>query len=118
MTAGWCGPIRYGRPVLVTLGPHQFEVGDRALVVAVVDDVARAVADGADVVAVADPSSVEADVPVVALTDVDPPPEGEREEVLARQALAITRGARVVVTRDVRGTRRVADVLAAILASA
>jgi dihydropteroate synthase len=104
--------------VLVTLGPHRFEVGDRALVVAAVDDVEQAVADGADVVAVADPSTVDVDVPVVALADVDPPPEGEREAVLARQALAITRGARVVVTTDVRGTRRVADVLAAILAAA
>jgi hypothetical protein len=104
--------------VLVTVGPHRFEVGDRALVVAVVEDVGQAVADGADVVAVADPSTVDVDVPVVALADVEPPPAGDREEVLARQALAITRGERVVVTRDVRGTRRVADVLAAILASA
>ena len=104
--------------MLVTLGPHRLEVGDRALVVAAVDDVEQAVADGADVVAVAEVSGVHVSVPVVALDDVDPPAEGEREEVLARQALAITRGARVVVTRDVRGTRRVADVLAAILASA
>jgi hypothetical protein len=106
--------------VLVQLGPHRFEVGDRALVVAAVDDVEQAVADGADVVAVTDPASVDADldVPVVALADVEPPAEGGREEVLARQALAITRGTRVIVTRDVRGTRRVADVLAAILASA
>ena len=102
--------------MLVTLGPHRFEVAHRALVVAVVDDVEQAVADGADVVAVDDPSTVQAGVPVVALADVDPPPTGAREEVLARHALAITRGARVVVTDDVRGTRRVADVLAAILA--
>jgi hypothetical protein len=112
---GWC---RYGRPVLVTLGPHRFELADRALVVAVVDDVRQAVEDGADVVAVTDPSTVDVGVPAVALVDVEPPDDGEREEVLARQALAVTRGARVVVTRDVRGTRRVVDVLAAILAAA
>ena len=104
--------------MLVTLGPHQFEVGHRALVVAVADDVEQAMADGADVVAVPDPSTVAVDGPVVALAEVDAPPTGEREEVLARQALAVTRGARVVVTRDVRGTRRVVDVLAAILAKA
>jgi hypothetical protein len=86
----------------------------RVTVIAVVDDLEQAIADGADLVAVADPSAV--DVPAVALADVDPPPEGDRATVLATHALAITRGARVVVTRDVRGTRRVADVLAAILA--
>jgi hypothetical protein len=102
--------------VLVTLGPHRFDVEHRALVVAVVDDLQAAIAEGADVLAVADPSSVEVGIPTVALSDVEAPVDGDRDEVLARQALAITGGARVVVTRDVRGSRRVADVLAAILA--
>jgi hypothetical protein len=111
--------------VLVALGPHQVEVGHRALVVGVVDDdpaaLARAVAQGAD--ALVGPPGQD-DVPRVSDADLAllgglftpvPPAGTDPAAALATQALAITRGARVVATRDVRGTRRVAHVLAAIL---
>jgi hypothetical protein len=114
--------------VLLALGRHQVEVSDRALVVGVVDgadvDLARRmVADGAD--ALLGPVEAVDDVPLVTAVDLEalgatylaaPEPDADRASQLATQALAITRGARVVATRDVRGTRRVADVLAAILA--
>ncbi len=102
----------------------------RALVVGVVgpdDPAQRHRAEGADLLAAGDPSTVPADLPVVALDGPELTTLGElvvplpaagvdREAALATVALAVTRGARVVLTRDVHGTRRVVDVLAAILA--
>ena len=83
--------------------------------------------EGPDLLALGPGIDVDVEVPVVvlggpalaALGDLVVPAldeEVDREQALAVQSLAITRGARIVVTRDVRGTRRVADVLAAILA--
>jgi hypothetical protein len=92
--------------VHVELGARRFDVTHRAVVVAA--DEAADVVLGRDV--------EEADL--VALGDLyvpAPGPDVDPDTALARQALAITRGARVVGTRDVRRTRRVADVLAAIL---
>jgi hypothetical protein len=117
----------------VALGDRQWDVTHRALVLGVVDgpeplaQAARHLAEGADLLAVDGDLDIDATVPVVVLDGpelaglgdlvVPAPDEGaDRERVLAVQSLAITRGARVVLTRDVRGTRRVADVLAAILA--
>jgi hypothetical protein len=119
--------------VLVALGDRQWDVTHRALVLGVVDgpdaigQAVRHVAEGTDLLALAGDLDISATVPVVRLDGpelaelgdlvVPAPDEGaDRERVLAVQSLAITRGARVVLTRDVRGTRRVADVLAAILA--
>ncbi len=119
--------------MLVALGDRQWDVTHRALVLGLVDgpdpgdQAARHVADGADLLALAPGVAIQAAVPMVdlggpelaALGDLVVPATDEgddRERVLAVQSLAITRGARVVITRDVRGTRRVADVLAAILA--
>jgi hypothetical protein len=119
--------------VFVALGARQWDVTHRAVVIGLVDgddpeaEAARHLADGADLLglapgvevvtalAVVDPNGPE----LTALGDLvlpAPARSEDRETVLARQSLAITRGARVVLTRDVRGTRRVADVLAAILA--
>jgi hypothetical protein len=119
--------------VLVALGDRQWDVTHRALVLGLVEgpeaaaQAATHVAEGADLLALGPGIDINADVPVVVLgapelvalgdlvmTALDE--EVDREQVLAAQSLAITRGARIVVTRDVRGTRRVADVLAAILA--
>jgi hypothetical protein len=119
--------------VLVALGDRQWDVTHRALVLGLVEgpeavtQAARHVAEGTDLLALAPGVEVAAEVPVVAVDGAElaalgdlvvPAPAGgeSRERVLAIQSLAITRGARVVLTRDVRGTRRVADVLAAILA--
>jgi hypothetical protein len=116
--------------VLVALGDREWDVTHRALVVGVVgpDDPAdRHRAEGADLLAAGPAASIEADLPAVALDgpelaalgDLLVPlatPGVDRETALATVALAVTRGARVVLTRDVRGTRRVVDVLAAILA--
>lgn len=101
---------------------------DRALVVGVLDGpdaelAGRMVAEGADVLL--GPPEVVADAVRVTVEQLEalgdlflaaPDPDADRATQLATQALGITRGARVVATRDVHGTRRVADVLAAILA--
>ena len=121
----------------MTLGAREWDVTHRAVVIGLVDadldgdgpdaQVARHLAEGADLVAL-EPGVEVASTPaavdlhgseLAALGDLvlpAPAASEDRETVLATQSLAITRGARVVVTRDVRGTRRVADVLAAILA--
>ncbi len=119
--------------MFVALGDRQWDVTHRAVVIGVVDgddpeaQAARHLADGADLLAMEPGVQVVAALPRVdaggpelealgGLLVPAPALHEDRETVLATQSLAITRGARVVLTRDVRGTRRVADVLAAILA--
>ena len=104
--------------MLVTLGSRTYDVTTRALVIAA----AGAAADGADLVEVAGPQPLY-------VTPVD---EAGGEPALivpdrlfadvtgadcptAATAVAVIRGARLVRTADVRGARRVCDVLAAVL---
>ena len=114
--------------MLVALGAGRWDVTHRAVVVGLVEDpedAGRHLADGADALATVG-VELDVDLPVVALDGPEleavgelvvpaPARDADRDEVLATQALAVVQGKRVVLTRDVRGTRRVVDVLAAIL---
>ena len=89
--------------MLFTVGARTYDLTTRALVVAA----AGAPAEGADLVEVDGPLPVDGHPLFVDVTDAECP--------TAAVAVAVIRGARLVRTADVRGARRVCDVLAAIL---
>jgi hypothetical protein len=104
--------------MLLTLGSRTYDVTTRSLVIAA----AGTAPDGADLVEVAgpdplyvapadeaggEPTLIVRDTLFVDVAGADCP--------TAAVAVAVIRGARVVRTADVRGARRVCDVLAAVL---
>lgn len=89
--------------MLLTIGSRTYDLTTRALVIAA----AGVPAEGADLVD-DDLPLPEAAAPLfVDVTDADCP--------TAAVAVAVIRGARLVRTADVRGARRVCDVLAAVM---
>ena len=104
--------------MLLTLGSRTYDVTTRALVIAA----AGTAAEGADLLEVAGPQPLY----VVAANEAGGQPALIVPDTLfvdvagadcptAATAVAVIRGARLVRTTDVRGARRVCDVLAAVL---
>ena len=94
--------------MLYTVGSRTYDLTTRALVIAA----AGAPAEGADLMEIPGPLPLFVATPEAGALLVD---VTEAECPTAAVAVAVIRGARLVRTADVRGARRVCDVLAAVM---